>query len=220
MKKQHWNSRSVENTNGLTDVELAEKFYIDKNVPSKFGKTITNEDFNQWILDLGFVDVDHPWETKTEKANWNNYRSTVRRLIKNGVCSDEYAASKKAPYCLEVKKHGKNLIISKFDETVIKAYRDLSEKRIKTLNNQAKTLQKDFDIATNLYSMNDTEAIMSQHLVEAQNKMRLAFETSCGEILQTTVESTLKTLADSRKKIAEATQGLIDLTSNPQHVTQ
>jgi len=204
------NTRECSKTNNMADYEIAKKFYEDFNVSENFGSLISNETFNQWILNQGFENMSHGWNSKNGRNAWNGHRNTIRTYIKNGVLTETYASTGYKPYCLEVKEHGQSLIITKFEDAVIDGYTTLADKRKKTIKYQSRVLNRNFKAMTDLYNMDRIEAIMQYNIVDAQNKMRLAFEESCGKILNTTVSNTMKSIAASEKAVRRITQSIFD----------
>lgn len=201
-------TREFSNTNNMKDYEIAKQFYDDFDVANNFGILIPNDDFNTWIQIQGFKNMTHDWNTRNGRNAWNGHRNTVRTYIKNGVLTEEYAATGYKPYSLEVKEHGQSLIITRFEDVVIDGYSSLADKRKKTIKYQSKILNKNFKAMTRLYKMDRIEAIMQANIVDAQNQMRFAFEESCGKILNTTVANTMKSIAASERAVKQITDNL------------
>jgi len=203
-------SRNISKTNNQQDYEIAASFYKYFDVANNFGALISNTTFNQWIINQDFENMNHDWDTRNGRNAWNGHRNTIRTYIKNGVLTEEYASTGYLPYCLEIKEHGQSMIITKFEDAVIDGYTSLADKRKKTIRYQSKVLNKNFKAMTEIYNMNRIEAIMQYNIVDAQNKMRLAFEDSCGKILNSTVVNTMKSIAASENAVKKITSGLFD----------
>ncbi len=138
-------------------------------------------------------------QKKKDITAWNHNRKIVRIMIMNGIMSKEYASLELEPYCLEVKEYGESLIITRFKDFVIDSYAQFSDKRIKTLKNQDKVLSKNYKVLKEIYEISDIEAIMHNNIIDAQNKLRLAFEESCGNIATTTVRNTIDSIIKSKE---------------------
>lgn len=169
---------------------------------------LRDDAFNVWLSDIQFNGNRPPWGTANGKSLWNTNRNKVRKYIKSGIRSVEFAETGLEPFCLEVKEHGQSLIITKFSDLVVDNFNNLAANRKKTIQNKAKSLGDDFKTLTEVYGVERYDAIMQNQLVEAQNKMRIAFEEACGEILNETVTKTMKAIADSKKAVQRITYGL------------
>lgn len=167
-----------------------------------------------WITE--WIDV-LPWHDPLYRASWNTNRNVIRCYIKSGILTEEYAKSTSLiygerfkPYSLEVKEHGQSLIITKFSDLVVDNFNKLAIKRQKTIKNQSKALAKDFKALTDVYKIERYDAIMQSQLVEAQNKMRLAFEKACGDILHETVTKTMTAIQESQRQVKKITHGVYE----------
>jgi len=213
--------RNYAKTAYMSDCDIAKRFYnrfvrndADPNNPF-FGKLISNEKYNDWILSLGFKNMDHDWETNNEKKLWNTHRRIVRAYIKNGVMSEEYAKSSGyLPFSLEVKEQGQSLIITRFSDLVIDNFQKLSLQRQKNIRNKNRNLMRDFKVLTETYKMQPLKAMMQHGIIDAQNKMRLEFEKICGKVLDETVQNTVKamqaSLESSEQAVKNITQTIFD----------
>jgi len=205
------NERDISKTNHLSDFDLAVTFSEDFDVDNNFGKVISNNAFEQWILSLGIPYMVRSTNTNANRQSWNNYRSTIRQYIKKGVLTEEYKEGNYShPFCLDIHRHGQNLIIAKLEDSVINACNDLTRKRKHNIRHQNRIFKKDFDGIINLFSLDRVEAIMQQNLLEAHNKVRAAMEQSFGDIMHTTVNDTLKAIADSQEQVKKLTACIPD----------
>lgn len=207
--------RDIMRTNGLNDVELAIMFHDDFSKDDKFiGKIITNEQFNEWIFGLNFPSMGHGWETPEGQAAWNGYRRYVRDYIKNGVMTEEYASKEGYhPYSVDINRHGIDLVIHHFSDTIIDSARELAKKRQKTVRNQSKTLEKGFDTLINIYRVDGVEVQMQRKLVQSHNQLRLYMENAFDEMFKKTVADTLEIIEDSKRvtrRIEQITKGMED----------
>jgi len=198
--------RDISKTNNLSDFDIAVKFNYDFDVDENFGRVIPNSVFQDWIIELGIPYMVEVTNASANRQSWNNYRSTIRQYIKNGVLSEEYRdGGFSHPFCLDVNEHGKDVIIIRLQDSVINACNDLTRKRKENIKRQNKIFKKDFDGVINLFEMDRVDAIMQKHLLAAHNKVRIAIEQSFGDIMHSTVNDTLKAIAESQEQVKKLT---------------
>ncbi len=65
-------TRDLEKTNGKSDCDIAEDFYNDFNVASKFGSVISNHNFMLWICSQNFKGMTNGY---TEKKGYYSMES-------------------------------------------------------------------------------------------------------------------------------------------------